>query len=350
MAVENGHAADQRRTVENAGSLRGWCIAPTRADNEQIWTKDITNNPGGPAIDQPRPCRDATGGQSAGMVRREEHPAWSQSALHVGQNARRKIFDLKSMNSIPHSAASSSRSSSDASASASSASNSRRRGQRWWQGCYGRERSRHHEDDQQHEHHVDERRDVDAVHFFSPPVPWSRRIAMAHSAACGTTSGLEAIPDLAGLARSRSRTTELHDLRGCIPNQRAVMRRRARQHVVDHDCGDGGNEAERGCKQRLGDAGGHHREIRGVRLRDADEAVHDAPDRPEQADEGPRWRRSWRGYRFRAKSFAPPPFRCVPNKSFSPSARKLADSRISFAAACMSCTTGPVPLRSFSWA
>ena len=42
---------------------------------------------------------------------------------------------------------------------------------------------------------------------------------------------------------------------------------------------------KRGRQQRLGDAGRHHRQIGGVRLRDADEAVHDAPHRAEQADE-----------------------------------------------------------------
>ena len=64
------------------------------------------------------------------------------------------------------------------------------------------------------------------------------------------------------------------------------MRGRARQHVVDHDRGDGGDEPERGREQRLGDPRRHHGEIGGVRLGDADEAVHDAPDRAEQADEG----------------------------------------------------------------
>ena len=41
---------------------------------------------------------------------------------------------------------------------------------------------------------------------------------------------------------------------------------------------------------------------------------------------------------------------CQAMRSFKPSARKLAESRISFAAACMSCATGPLPLRSFSCA
>src|SRR5262249_20259081 len=49
--------------------------------------------------------------------------------------------------------------------------------------------------------------------------------------------------------------------------------------------GKGGRQSQRGREQGLGDARRHHREIGGMRFRDADEAVHDAPDRPEQADE-----------------------------------------------------------------
>jgi hypothetical protein len=36
------------------------------------------------------------------------------------------------------------------------------------------------------------------------------------------------------------------------------MRRRAGEHVVDHDCGDRGDKAERGREQRFGNAGRHH--------------------------------------------------------------------------------------------
>src|SRR5262249_1212392 len=36
-----------------------------------------------PAIDQPCPCRDATGGQSAGMVRREEGPVLTSQRIEV---------------------------------------------------------------------------------------------------------------------------------------------------------------------------------------------------------------------------------------------------------------------------
>src|SRR6516164_7379499 len=39
-------------------------------------------------------------------------------------------------------------------------------------------------------------------------------------------------------------------------------------------------------QQLLGDAWRNHREVGGMRFRDADEAVHDAPDGAEQADEG----------------------------------------------------------------
>jgi len=75
-------------------------------------------------------------------------------------------------------------------------------------------------------------------------------------------------------------------LRGSVADQRTVMGSRARQHVIDHDGGDGGDEAERGRKQSLGNTGRHDGEVRRMRLRDADEAVHDAPNRAEQADKG----------------------------------------------------------------
>jgi hypothetical protein len=77
---------------------------------------------------------------------------------------------------------------------------------------------------------------------------------------------------------------EVHDQRRCVANQRAVVRGRSRQDVVDHHGRNSGHKPQRGCEQRLGDAWRHYREICGVRLRDADEAVHDAPDRAEKAD------------------------------------------------------------------
>ena len=66
----------------------------------------------------------------------------------------------------------------------------------------GGERRRHHEDDQQHQHHVDERRDVDVMHFgeFVLAVIETnghRGCSCVYSAAWASGS----------LARSRSRLT-----------------------------------------------------------------------------------------------------------------------------------------------
>src|SRR5262249_44472834 len=77
-----------------------------------------------------------------------------------------------------------------------------------------------------------------------------------------------------------------HHLRRRVRQKCAIAGDRAREHIVDDDGGDSGDEAERGREQRLGDAWRDHREIRRMRLRDADEAVHDAPDGAEQTDEG----------------------------------------------------------------
>ena len=78
---------------------------------------------------------------------------------------------------------------------------------------------------------------------------------------------------------------EAQHLRRGIADQRPVAGRRARELIVDDDRRDGGNKADGGGEQRLGDAGRDHGEVGGLRLGDADEAVHDAPDRAEQADE-----------------------------------------------------------------
>ena len=63
---------------------------------------------------------------------------------------------------------------------------------------------------------------------------------------------------------------------------------RARKIIVDDDRRDRGGKADGGRQQRLGDARRHDREIGGLRLGNPDEAVHDPPDRAEQADEGRR--------------------------------------------------------------
>ena len=114
-------------------------------------------------------------------------------------------------------------------------------------------------------------------------------VAVIEAHAHGATPPPTATTDLrAGgraAARSRSRLTSRIDLRRRVAEQRAIAGDLAREHVVDHDRRDRGDEAERGREQRLGDAGRDHREIGGLRFRNADEAVHDAPDGAEQADE-----------------------------------------------------------------
>ena len=52
----------------------------------------------------------------------------------------------------------------------------------------------------------------------------------------------------------------------CIGEERAVGRDLAREHVVDDDRRYGGDQSDRGCKQRFRDAGSHHGEIRGLRF------------------------------------------------------------------------------------
>src|SRR5262245_37677308 len=79
---------------------------------------------------------------------------------------------------------------------------------------------------------------------------------------------------------------EPQDLRRGVAKAGAVARDRPREHVVDHHGRNGGRKPESGRQQRLGDARRNHREISGMRFRDADEAVHDSPDGAEQADEG----------------------------------------------------------------
>src|SRR5882757_839845 len=57
--------------------------------------------------------------------------------------------------------------------------------------------------------------------------------------------------------------------------------------IVENSRRNGGDKADRGGKQRLRDAGGHHRQRGVFRGRDRLEARHDAPDGSKQADERP---------------------------------------------------------------
>src|SRR6202022_2152363 len=58
----------------------------------------------------------------------------------------------------------------------------------------------------------------------------------------------------------------------------------AREMIVDDHRRDRGDQPDRGGEQRLGDTGCDHGKIGGLRLRDPDKAVHDAPHRAEQPD------------------------------------------------------------------
>src|SRR5215831_15320108 len=75
------------------------------------------------------------------------------------------------------------------------------------------------------------------------------------------------------------------ELRRGVIQERAVATDDANKMVVDHDRGDRGDEPHGGCQQRFGNAGSNHGEIGGVGFGNADERVHDSPDRAEQADE-----------------------------------------------------------------
>src|SRR5215831_14131135 len=118
--------------------------------------------------------------------------------------------------------------------------------------------------------------------------PWSRRTLMStHSS---TLDGGQWRRPPRGRSKNDGAleiaADEPQDLRRGIAKPSAVARDRPREHVVDHHGRNGRREPESGRQQRLGDARRDHREVGGMRLRDADEAVHDAPDGAEQADEG----------------------------------------------------------------
>src|SRR5215475_3321525 len=118
--------------------------------------------------------------------------------------------------------------------------------------------------------------------------PWSRRTLMTtHSS---TLDGGKWRRPPSGRSRHDGAievtADEPQDLRRGIAKPGAVACDRPREHVVNHHGRNGGRKPESGRQQRLGDARGDHRKVGGMRLRDADEAVHDAPDGAEQADEG----------------------------------------------------------------
>src|SRR5581483_10946897 len=71
-----------------------------------------------------------------------------------------------------------------------------------------------------------------------------------------------------------------------IAEQRLVAADHPRQMIVDHDRRDRGDQTDCGGEQRLGNAGRDHCKIGGVGFGDADEGVHDAPHRSEEADKG----------------------------------------------------------------
>src|SRR5262249_26062862 len=112
-------------------------------------------------------------------------------------------------------------------------------------------------------------------------LPWSRRTLIAPRPLFGRRPdrrpGDHAAVEIAA--------DQAEHLGGGVAELRPVAGDRAGEHIVDHHRRNRGREAEGGREQRLGDARRHHREIGGVRLRDADEAVHDAPHGAGEADE-----------------------------------------------------------------
>src|SRR3954464_1831460 len=69
---------------------------------------------------------------------------------------------------------------------------------------------------------------------------------------------------------------QAHHQRRAVREQRAIAADRAREHVVDHDRRNRGEQTERGREQRLSDPRRNDGKIGGVGIGDADEAVHDA--------------------------------------------------------------------------
>src|SRR4051812_14100079 len=93
---------------------------------------------------------------------------------------------------------------------------------------------------------------------------------------CAPTADMGAVE----IARQQPR----RHARGAIDELKIALRH-PREVIVDDHRRNRRDQADRGCEQRLGDAGRDDRQIGGLCLGDADEGVHDAPDRAEQADE-----------------------------------------------------------------
>src|SRR5262245_26077071 len=114
-----------------------------------------------------------------------------------------------------------------------------------------------------------------------------------------SSNSLPAIETAIALLRRRTRHRAAADMgaveiarqqprrhaRGAVDELKVTLRH-PREVIVDDDRGDGGDKADGGGEQRLGDAGRHHSQIGGLRLRDADKGIHDAPHGAEQADKG----------------------------------------------------------------
>src|SRR5690606_20918403 len=76
------------------------------------------------------------------------------------------------------------------------------------------------------------------------------------------------------------------DSRCSVTQEEPVTRDRTGEDVIDDDGRNSGNKADSRGKQSLGNTGRDDRKVRGLRFRNADERVHDAPDGAKQAHEG----------------------------------------------------------------
>src|SRR5215470_1112536 len=103
-----------------------------------------------------------------------------------------------------------------------------------------------------------------------------------YSATCALLRGA---PD-----RSRTHTVEVArqlptGRSGRTVDQLEIAFRDAREVIVEHDRWNCCEQTDCCCEQRLGDAGRDDRQVGRLRFRNANEAVHDAPDGAEQSDE-----------------------------------------------------------------